>query len=98
MAPTLTREEAAMPLLSFVKGLLPKEDRYFDLLEAQADLACKAARALQAAPPGSLANESVRSQIEDLEHAGDAKVREMEDRLARSFVTPLDREDLQRLS
>jgi predicted phosphate transport protein (TIGR00153 family) len=40
----------------------------------------------------------IRDDVQELEHKGDAIVHEMLDALARTFVTPIDREDLQRLS
>ena len=83
---------------SFVQSLLPRSDRFFDLLEEQARLAHAAATVLAEAPSGLLANEMTRERIQDLEHEGDAYVHEMATRLAKSFVTPVDREDLQRLS
>jgi uncharacterized protein Yka (UPF0111/DUF47 family) len=36
--------------------------------------------------------------VQEIEHKGDAIVHEVEDALARTFVTPIDREDLQKLS
>lgn len=35
-----------------------------------------------------------RKQIEDFEHAGDKVIHEVEDRLNRIFITPLDQEDI----
>jgi uncharacterized protein Yka (UPF0111/DUF47 family) len=87
-----------MALAALLRSFLPKEDRYFELLERQAHLACEAARQLSQRPGARLADEGSRSRIEELEHAGDGEVHTMVDWLARSFVTPVDREDLQRLS
>src|SRR5207302_11315005 len=39
-----------------------------------------------------------RLKVRKLEHNGDAIVIEVEDGLARTFVTPIDREDIQKLS
>jgi hypothetical protein len=41
---------------------------------------------------------SVRDEVQAIEHQADDFVRKMEDALARTFVTPLDREDLHRLA
>src|SRR6478736_8555658 len=88
-----------MPVPAFVRTLLPRPDRFFDLLEEQARLAQAAAKVLAEVPlGGALADEVIRERIQDLEHQGDAHVHEMATRLAQAFVTPMDREDLQRLS
>ncbi len=41
---------------------------------------------------------SRRVAVQKFEHEGDAIVHELEEALAKTFVTPIDREDLQRLS
>ena len=40
----------------------------------------------------------VKDAVQEIEHRADDYVRKMEDALARTFVTPLDREDLHRLA
>jgi predicted phosphate transport protein (TIGR00153 family) len=77
--------------------LLPREDHFFGFLERQAVVAHDAAKAMQRYRDKASAVQ-VRDAVQDLEHKGDAIVHEMLDALARTFVTPIDREDLQRLS
>ena len=86
-----------MALQSWVRWLLPKEDHFFDFLEAQAKLCLRAAQELATFRQGRTAQE-VRDGVQVIEHEADDVVRQMEDALARTFVTPLDREDLHRLS
>ncbi len=40
----------------------------------------------------------MRLAVQDLEHKGDNIYHQMEEALAKTFVTPIDREDLQKLS
>lgn len=87
-----------MDLPSIVRFILPKEDRFFEILEAQGNLAHEAATVLARFKDDSVPCEDVRSDIQTLEHKGDCLVSDMETALARTFVTPMDREDLQRLS
>jgi uncharacterized protein Yka (UPF0111/DUF47 family) len=86
-----------MGLQSIVRWLLPKEDHFFDYLEGQAKVAYDAARALHELEDGA-AVEDVRGIVQGLEHDGDKLFHELLDALAMTFVTPIDREDLQRLS
>lgn len=86
-----------MPIQSLIRWLLPKEDHFYDYLERQAKVAHDAAQVMASFKTGAGAVQ-VRDLVQDLEHRGDAIVHEMLEALARTFVTPLDREDLQRLS
>ncbi len=87
---------ALMALQDLIRWLLPREDHYYDMLEELARLAHAAANELSqfGAKPAAQIQESVQQ----LEHQADDVVRRMEDALARTFVTPLDREDLHRLT
>jgi uncharacterized protein len=84
-----------MALQSLVRWLLPREDHFYDFLERQAVVAHDASQAL-ASFNGSA--ETTRAKVQEFEHAGDRIVHEMEEALAKTFVTPIDREDLQKLS
>ncbi len=87
-----------MAFQAIVRWLLPKEDHFYALLESQADACLAAAQALSKSKDPSSRPEDVRDAVQVIEHHADDLVRKMEDALARTFVTPLDREDLQRLS
>ncbi len=82
---------------SLIRWLLPREDHFFVFLEKQAVVAHEAALALEALADGG-SPEEVATAVQEVERRGDALVREMEEALAKTFVTPIDREDLQRLS
>ena len=85
-----------MALQSIVRWLLPREDRFFDFLEKQAVVAHQAALVLAGSKDED--PKTVRTRVQQLEHDGDKIVHEVEEELAKTFVTPIDREDLQRLS
>ncbi len=87
-----------MGLQSIVRWFLPKEDRWFEFLERQAAIADDAAHALGTFKEESVTPEQLRARVQTLEHEGDKLVHEIEEELARTFVTPIDREDLQRVS
>jgi len=87
-----------MSLQQFIERLLPRETHFYTFLENQAVVALKAAEAfLPAGQPGA-DYETVRSELKKLENEGDRIHDEMMSALAATFVTPIDREDLQRLS
>ena len=86
-----------MALQDVVRWFLPKEDHFFRFLEKQAVTAHKGALALAEFKPGKPI-EDVQSAVQLLEHEGDKVVHELEEALGKTFVTPIDREDLQQLS
>lgn len=87
-----------MALQSLVRWLMPREDHFYDFLEKQAAFTHSAAVALQRLGEPSAVPDTVARAVQTIEHEADAVVRDMEDALAKTFVTPIDREDLQRLS
>src|SRR5882757_2112420 len=87
-----------MSLQSVVRWLLPREDHFYDYLEREAAVAYEAAVALAELRNPNVTVAGVRTKVQTLEHTGDKCVHEMEEALAKTFVTPIDREDLQRLS
>lgn len=87
-----------MGLQDLVRWFLPKEEHFYDFLERQATAAHEGARALAAFDDAGTTAEAVAKSVQDIEHRGDAIVHELEEALAKTFVTPIDREDLQKLS
>lgn len=87
-----------MSLQSVVRWLLPREDHFFDILERQSQAVRDGSIALSKFGEGEGTLVSVRDAVQEWEHQGDKLFHEMEDALALTFVTPLDREDLHRLS
>ena len=85
-----------MALQAMIRWLLPREDHYYDMIEELGRLGYEAAQALAAFEHTPA--DKVRESVQLIEHKADDVVRRMEDALARTFVTPLDREDLHRLT
>lgn len=81
-----------------MRWFLPKQDHFYDLLERQATIAREAADALARFAAEGAAAEAIAERVQQLEHQGDAVVHDVEDALAKTFVTPIDREDIQSLS
>lgn len=83
-------------LQGVIRFLLPRDDHWFDMLEELARLSHEGAKALLEF--GARSADEVRSTVQNIEHQADDVVRRMEEALARTFVTPIDREDLHRLT
>jgi len=80
-----------------IRWLLPRGDDFYGYLERQAAAAHRGARALGEFCDGKPIEE-VQAAVQICEHEGDKVVHELVEALQRTFVTPIDREDLQRLS
>jgi uncharacterized protein Yka (UPF0111/DUF47 family) len=79
--------------------LLPREEKFFDLFCAVADRNKEAAvhlRKLFEAPPERRAPHV--EALKRLEHEADQVTHEVVNRLDRTFITPLDREDIHQLA
>lgn len=80
-------------------GLLPRDEKFFELFTAVAQLNVDAAESLhellQAAPDH---RRPLVDNIKRLEHEADECTHEVVRRLNRSFITPLDREDIHMLA
>jgi uncharacterized protein len=85
-----------MVLQDVIRVILPKEDRFYDFLEQQARLAHEASVALAKLVDGDI--KEVRLEVHAKEKEADKVSHSLEDALATTFVTPLDREDIHRLS
>jgi predicted phosphate transport protein (TIGR00153 family) len=83
-------------LQSLIHWLLPREEHFYHMLEELARLSHEAAKALERFKDRPA--DEVQTAVQSIEHQADDIVRRMEDALARTFVTPIDREDLHRLT
>lgn len=87
-----------MGIQDVIRFLLPREDHFYDYLEKQAKVAHEGAVALAMFTDNGHTADEARAAVQKCEHEGDKIVHDMEEALAKTFVTPIDREDLQRLS
>jgi predicted phosphate transport protein (TIGR00153 family) len=87
-----------MAIQDVIEWLLPREDHFYVLLEQQAGIARKAAKALTAFSSADCNIEELATAVDAIEKEGDRIVGELSDRLAQTFVTPIDREDIHGLA
>ncbi|HSR11134.1 MAG TPA: DUF47 family protein [Thermodesulfobacteriota bacterium] len=78
---------------------IPQDKIYFDLFTHQAkNIASAAEKLLAAFKTGELSIEQARKEIRQIEHDNDQIVHSIYDRLNKSFVTPIDSNDILALS
>lgn len=78
--------------------LLPRDERFFELFEQATGIAMAGAEKLQQMLDDFGQAEQYRKEIADIEHAGDAVIHQVMDKLNRTFVTPLDPEDIRAIA
>jgi len=84
--------------MGFKEWIIPQDKVFFNLLEEQADLVLKAAILFKKMlnEPENYAINIKRMKV--IEHEGDEIVHRMIHRLHKSFITPIDQEDLANLT
>jgi uncharacterized protein len=86
---------------SILKWLMPREERFHELLAADTQNLLKAARLFVeiADSVGSLEDRRARSvQLKAVEHEGDQITRQVFEALNSTFITPFDREDIRSIA
>ena len=87
--------------MQILSRLMPRERRFFELFDQHAALVVAASVILSELLRGFTSEEQRRDErihrIIELEHQADSVTRETVNLLHRTFVTPLDREDIHRL-
>src|SRR5438874_1231692 len=78
--------------------LIPQDDRFFDLFNRSAENSLEGARLLNDLLINFVDVERKARHLKDIEHTGDEITHEVFRALNRTFVTPLDREDISHLA
>src|SRR3989339_682270 len=79
-------------------NFIPKELKFFDFLSLQADNIVKTADCFKHSVKKGAFDEETVKKIKDFEHEGDTLSHEIVDMLNRTFITPIDREDIYALA
>ena len=79
-------------------NFMPKEVKFFDYLNLQGENLVKASGYLKSILKNGVLDEASARKIHDLEHEGDTLMHEITDMLNRTFITPIDREDIYALA
>ncbi len=78
--------------------LLPRDEKFFDYFEQATDVIVQGAESLLRMLDDIEHAETYRKEIADLEHTGDSLIHQVMDKLNRTFVTPLDAEDIRAIA
>lgn len=79
-------------------GLIPKEEKFFQLFKQMTENTIEGARALKDMLDNFDDPAASQRRIKDIEHNGDSLTHEIIQKLNKTFVTPFDREDIYALS
>lgn len=77
--------------------LKPREEKFFGLLNEHAHLCHESATLMHKSLAGGMPKEEALAEIDRREKAADELVSTTTDQLRRTFITPMDREDIQML-
>lgn len=78
--------------------LVPREEKFFDLLQEQAAIVHEGTQALVAMLEDYKDVRAHKILIKEIEHRGDMKTHDLYQALNATFITPLDREDIANLT
>ncbi len=84
--------------MGFREWIIPRDDKFFDLLEKQSQNVVAAAEQLLELFDHYDQLPAYAKRIEELEHVGDTFVHELSMELNRSFITPFDHSDIAALA
>ncbi len=78
--------------------IIPQDKAFYDLLDNESASVLKGAVKLEDAVKAFDNMEERRKEFKDIEHNGDEIVHDIYERVHRSFITPIDQEELTRLA
>ena len=84
--------------MGFKEWIIPQDKGFFDLLEKESSNVLLGAKKLEEAIKTFDNMDERRKEFKDIEHNGDETVHEIYERVNRSFITPIDQEDLTKLA
>jgi hypothetical protein len=87
-----------MRITQLVRRITPRDDRFHDVLDAQASLLTEASRAVLAVAAAGAPHDEGLRRLLGLEHESAVLAQRMELLLATTFATPLDRADVRAIS
>jgi len=83
--------------MKFISWFIPQEKHFFDMIEEQSKNVLKGVNELVGMLESYKDLEEKRKKIKDIEHEGDRMVHNIFSELNKTFITPIDREDISAL-
>lgn len=84
--------------MGFKEWIIPQEKHFFAMLDQQADVVLEGAEALLDMTKNFTDVAQKRDRIKDIEHRGDDLVHTIAEELNKTFVTPIDHDDMSKLT
>ena len=84
--------------MGFKEWIIPQSKHFFDMLEQQSDVVVEGAEALLDMVKNFNNVAQKRDRVKDVEHKGDELVHTIAEELNKTFVTPIDQEDISKLT
>jgi len=84
--------------MGFKEWIIPQEKHFFALLDEQADVVLEGAEALLDLTKDFTNVAQKRDNLKDIEHRGDDLVHTIAEELNKTFVTPIDHDDMSKLA
>jgi uncharacterized protein len=84
-------------MFDWIKSLLPREDKFFDMFEAHAQKSIEASKALRQVFNGGSAMNANCQAVGEAEDAADKITDQVLESVRQSFITPFDRSDIKNL-
>jgi predicted phosphate transport protein (TIGR00153 family) len=84
--------------MGFKEWIIPQEKHFFEMLELQADVVLEGAETLLNLVKDFDHVSEKRDKMKMIEHKGDDAVHEISEALNRTFVTPIDHDDMSKLA
>lgn len=78
--------------------LIPTDEKFFEMFLKQADFFCQGTAVVSEVAKGTVTIKAGAAKLADLESQADSVTHEILVRLDRSFITPIDREDIHALA
>jgi len=78
--------------------VIPQDKAFFDILEKESSNVLLGAKKLEEAMKSFDEMEERRKEFKEIEHVGDDIVHQIYDKVNRSFITPIDQEDITKLA
>lgn len=84
--------------MGFKEWIIPQDKVFYSLIEKEAQLVFEGAKVLNEIMNNNGNIKKLREDLKQIEHNGDEVVHEVFHRLNKTFITPIDHEDISRLT
>jgi len=84
--------------MGFKEWIIPQDKVFYSLIEKESKMVLEGANVMSEIMENSKNIKELREELKKIEEKGDSVVREIHQRLNRTFITPIDHEDISKLA